>query len=42
MRQRDDLPFSMVEYKRRLHELRQRMTQRDIEVMLTTTPENIT
>lgn len=42
MRQRDDLPFPMVEYERRLRELRQRMVQRDIEVMLTTTPENIT
>ena len=42
MRQRDDLPFPMVEYERRLRELRQRMEQRNIEVMLTTTPENIT
>jgi Xaa-Pro dipeptidase len=42
MRQRDDLAFPMLEYERRLHELRQRMEQRDIEVMLTTTPENIT
>jgi len=42
MRQRGDLPFPMVEYERRLHALRQRMARRDIEVMLTTTPENIT
>lgn len=41
MRQRDDLIFPMNEYQRRLSELRQRMVERDIEVMITTTPENI-
>ena len=42
MRQRTDLAFPMHEYERRLLELRQRMEQRGVEVMLTTTPENIT
>lgn len=41
MRQRDDLVFPMVEYERRLEELRQRMAERDLEVVMTTTPENI-
>lgn len=41
MRQRDDLVFPMVEFERRLKELRQRMDERGVEVMITTTPENI-
>lgn len=41
MRQRDDLVFPMVEYRRRLDELRRRMVERDVAVMITTTPENI-
>lgn len=41
MRQRDDLVFPMVEYERRLGELRQRMAEADLEVVMTTTPENI-
>jgi len=41
MRQRNDLVFSMIEYKRRLSELRQRMVEQELEVVITTTPENI-
>jgi len=41
MRQRSDLVFPMSEYERRLNELRRRMAERGVEVMLTTTPENI-
>ena len=41
MRHRDDLVFSMIEFQRRLNELRRRMAQRDVEVLVTTTPENI-
>lgn len=41
MRRRDDLAFPMVEYDRRLADLRERMRAADIDVMLTTTPENI-
>jgi Xaa-Pro dipeptidase len=41
MRQRTDLAFPMEEYQRRLRELRQRMDTHEIEVMITTTPENI-
>ncbi|MDX1522824.1 MAG: Xaa-Pro peptidase family protein, partial [Anaerolineae bacterium] len=41
MRQRDDLVFPLIEYQRRLTELRRRMAQRDLDVVLTTTPENI-
>lgn len=41
MRQRDDLPFPMGEYKRRLRELRERMEQRGLDAALITTPENI-
>ena len=41
MRQRTDLVFSMVEYERRLKELRQRMIEKDLEVVISTTPENI-
>ncbi|MEL6526050.1 MAG: Xaa-Pro peptidase family protein, partial [Chloroflexota bacterium] len=40
MRERDDLPFTMDEYKRRLRALRQRMIARELDVMLVTTPEN--
>lgn len=41
MRKRDDLAFPMAEYERRLAELRSRMSSAGIDVMLTTTPENI-
>lgn len=41
MRKRDDLVFPFKEYERRLQELRDRMAVEGIEVMLTTTPENI-
>lgn len=41
MRRRDDLIFPMSEYERRLSDLRQRMAERGIEVMISTTPENI-
>jgi Xaa-Pro dipeptidase len=41
MRQRSDLVFSMDEYKRRLNELRQRMIEAELEVVISTTPENI-
>lgn len=41
MRRRDDLVFPMHEYERRLNELRERMEGRGVDVMLTTTPENI-
>lgn len=41
MRHRNDLVFPMVEYERRLKELRQRMAERGLEVVITTTPENI-
>ncbi len=41
MRQRDDLVFSMAEYERRLRELRQRMEERELEAIISTTPENI-
>jgi Xaa-Pro dipeptidase len=41
MRQRDDLAFPMKEYKRRLDDLCARMDRRGVEVLITTTPENI-
>ena len=41
MRQRDDLVFTMEEYQRRLRELRRRMDEQEVEVMLVTTPENV-
>jgi len=41
MRQRDDLVFTMEEYQRRLWELRRRMDEQEVEVMLVTTPENV-
>lgn len=41
MRQRDDLVFPMEEYERRLRELRQRMDDRDVDLLMTTTPENV-
>ncbi len=41
MRHRDDLVFPMVEYERRLAELRQRMEAQGLEAVITTTPENI-
>ena len=41
MRPRNDLVFPMGEFERRLRELRRRMEQRGLEVVLTTTPENI-
>ena len=41
MRYRDDLIFPMSEFERRLGELRQRMGQRGVDALITTTPENI-
>lgn len=41
MRQRDDLVFTMQEYERRLQELRQRMDDHDVDLFMTTTPENV-
>lgn len=41
MHHRDDLAFPMEEYQRRLRELRQRMEAQNLEVVITTTPENI-
>lgn len=41
MRRRDDIAFPMEEYERRLTGLRQRMEDRGIDAMMTTTPENI-
>lgn len=38
---RDDLVFPMGEYERRLAELRARMAERGVELMITNTPENI-
>jgi Xaa-Pro dipeptidase len=39
--ERSDLAFPMKEYRRRLNNLHTRMDARGVEVMLTTTPENI-
>ena len=41
MRQREDLVFPMVEFERRLRELRERMQAFDLDALLITTPENI-
>ncbi len=41
MRNRDDIAFPMNEYNRRLSDLRQRMVEKGIDAMMTTTPENI-
>jgi len=41
MRQRNDLAFPMVEYKRRLRGLWDRMAERGLDGLLVTTPENI-
>lgn len=41
MRLRDDLVFPMEEFQRRINQLRRRMDARGIEVVMTTTPENI-
>ncbi len=41
MRYRDDLVFPMAEYERRLSDLRRRMAERELGVVITTTPENI-
>ena len=41
MLQREDLVFPMSEYQRRLQALRQRMAERDVELFMSTTPENI-
>ncbi len=42
MRRRDDLTFPVAEYARRLHELRERMVERHLEIVVITDPENIT
>ncbi|HSM58394.1 MAG TPA: Xaa-Pro peptidase family protein [Candidatus Sulfomarinibacteraceae bacterium] len=41
MLHRDDLVFPMDEYQRRLRDLRRRMDERDLDLVMTTTPENI-
>lgn len=41
MRLRDDLVFPMAEYERRLAALRNRMASKELDVFITTTPENI-
>lgn len=41
MLRRDDLVFPMAEYERRLQELRERMAQQDLDLVITNTPENI-
>lgn len=41
MRQRDDLPFTMSEYGRRLRELRERIGRDGYNAVLIATPENI-
>ena len=41
MTERNDLPFSTVEYGRRLDGVRRNMEQHGVDVMLTTVPENI-
>lgn len=41
MLQREDLVFPMSEYQRRLQALRRRMAERDVDLFITTTPENI-
>lgn len=41
MRRRDDLVFPMAEFERRVRELRQHMVEKGVDVMMTTTPENI-
>ncbi len=42
MKQRTDLVFPMSEFERRLAELRQRMSEKNLDAMLVTTPENLT
>jgi Xaa-Pro dipeptidase len=41
MRNRTDIAFPMVEYERRLADLRRRMEERGIDAMMVTTPHNI-
>src|SRR5262245_7577870 len=41
MTRRNDLPFSLAEYGRRLEAVRRNMEQRAVDVLLTTVPENI-
>ena len=41
MRQRNDLVFPMEEYERRLQALRRRMDDHSVELLITTTPENV-
>lgn len=41
MRNRNDIAFPMVEYERRLSDLRRRMEERGIDAMMVTTPHNI-
>jgi Xaa-Pro dipeptidase len=41
MRNRDDIAFPMVEYERRLAELRKRMDDLGLDAMMVTTPHNI-
>jgi Xaa-Pro dipeptidase len=41
MRHRNDLPFPMHEYERRLTNVRQEMEKKGVDAMMVTTPENI-
>lgn len=41
MRERDDLPFSMEEYKTRLNNVREAMGQRGYDLLMSFTPENM-
>ncbi len=41
MRQRDDMTFPFEEYERRLHELRQRMSDRLLDAVVISDPENL-
>lgn len=41
MKQRNDLIFPLSEYQRRVHELRQRLSEHQLDALITTTPENI-
>src|SRR5690554_6290939 len=41
MRQRDDMTFPMVEYERRLGDLRRRMAERLLDAVIITDPENL-
>ncbi|MFT3863831.1 MAG: Xaa-Pro peptidase family protein [Solirubrobacterales bacterium] len=41
MRERDDLPFAMVEYKDRIGRVRAKMAEKGLDAMVVTTPANL-